>query len=124
MSPNSALEAVRGRIDPVQSKTWKGGNLPSNPTGTPERLPAGCEIHPDVLALFSNAVLHASTANSRNLQESACADGTSSIDVASTVFPLLESCMIPIEVDGQVSYGSRTGYIIYMEETTSTDVSI
>ena len=123
MSPDGALEAIRGRIEREHVQTWKEKYLPSATTGTFKSVPVGDEIHPYFLALFPNVAPHASAVNSRGLQESACGDGTSSIDVSSTVFPLLDSCMSPIEVDGDVSYGSSTGFIIYLEATTSTDVS-
>lgn len=120
-------EAVRGHVGQFQAETLNSHNLLSAYAGSTTGLPVREEIHQDVLAdslkAFSKTV-QASNINGRNLQESSCADGTSSISVTSTVFPLMEGCLEPGLVEGDVFYSSGTAIIGPLEASSSTDVSI
>ena len=114
-------------VGKVQEQTRKRSDLlPPSAAAIATGRPVRYEIYPNVLADSLRSVsekVQASNIDGRTLQESACADVTSSISVTSTVFLLLEGCLAPTLVEGVVWYESETAIIAPIEGTTSTDVS-
>lgn len=126
MPYDGGIEADHRRNEHIKPVTRKRKDLVSTSAGAPAGLPFRQETHADILAdshvPFSKMVL-SSAINSLNLQEADCADGTSSISVTATVFPLLEGCLVPGFVDGDLRYETETA-IILAQRRTSTEVSI
>lgn len=122
------LDYVHEGLQQVQH-TWNGKIMSSIPGGATTDIPVGGEIHRGVPkythALFSDMVgLQDSTIKRRKLQQSDCANGTSSISVTSSVFPLLEGCFDPDVTDGFVSYSSGTSCIIPLGSTITAEVRL
>ena len=115
------------RVGKVQQQTRERSyRLPLSAAAIATGRPVRDDIYRNVLADSLRSVsekVQASNIDGRILQESACADVTSSISVTSTVFLLLEGCLAPTLVEGVVRYESETAIIAPIEGTTSTDVS-
>lgn len=120
-------KVVRGHVEQVKAQALKLKELPSTAADTTTTfwLPSVGQIHHDApglnLALLSKTV-QASAINKRSLQESDCADGTTPISVTSTVFPIMEGCLLPVVVEGAVWYTTGVA-TIFPASASSTDVS-
>lgn len=126
MISDGVLHAVRGRVEEFQQQKRTPLDLPSSSAGTTAALTDNDENHYDFLEgrlTSSSKLVQASTIKTRNLQESACANSTSSIDVSSTVFPLIEGCYAPYLSDDELWYITETALILPLESNSSSDVS-
>lgn len=128
VSANRAIEAVRENSEKIQAWALSFGQLPPDPAGAiamerPVRDEIDHYVAADKIASLSS-LFQPSTSQKRDLQESNCADSTSPIYVTSTVFSLLEGCMTPVDIGGEVSYTLDTAFIFRGERSSSTDVSL
>ena len=123
VSSDFDFEIVRGQFERIRAHTLRHQDLPSSSATT---VYGGDLIQRGVLGvrrMLSPETISRSVINSRNLQQSACADGTTSFAVSSTVFPLMEGCFVAVDVEGTTVYATDTAVIFPAEAPIATDVS-
>lgn len=122
------FEMVRGQFELIRAQILRQKDLRSaSATTTTTGLPSGDTTHPGVPGVRdmpSSEMLTRLVSASRNLQQSACADGTPPIFVSSTMFPLMEGCFCASDVNGTAVYATDTAVITPAESLNTRDVSI